>query len=1312
VDARFAGVDAAVSASKLLGYLNFSDGRPEPRWQKLLNEAYAFLDTQGESRPHRALYEWLVGQLAVLQANQVAGFKKVDQVSKVLDIAFNQVLPAYQQYHADLLFHLNERDLFQPFFLVRVCEAVLAETVEHANGSSDRSQIVTAVLSRLNDFVGYRPVAILETRPRGEPYDHERVRPIPLFIRNAGVAHGPYQAVVTAALDLLAKTDPANLAEAYFDPHLLDELAEDPRAYDHTHPVNRRPNYVFGEWDPHHIDNNGRYRRFVVRHITLDGLMNRVDQAADSNREELAFEAAAVLAGTMLMATGISGAGPETHDSTVTLALLMPRIARYRDAFYNDLLGKINGTHGIRLRKEAKETRQAFGGARQHFNRLLARHRALQLQQRHLAMLYAEMGYPEAGAREADRIPTVSPRLISAVQGRLTTARLLGERGDINSAAESVSEVGDLLQRGIACGAFVDPWNILGFQALFPLFPSREDTVRDHRVDEVVHLVEQALNVHTWLVSEAAASGDTTRATLLTDNLRSLATWWDQFGSVNVSDVRHVLGNEATASAEHVASSLSRWHERGTATADLAFWREHLGGFHSAKAFALVTDALLRKSDYRASMPLLVSWVGQADQVPLEDGDHSFATLAIRWMLGLTLEATEKDHAWVLIRRFMDYLEANAEDYWQVPSLESGTVLLEEEENASSDDLYEAAYEDVTYRDTAEDGLEGSLADEPVSSEPFDLEEESPRVTEHLRFLSTVSRLWVIAARHDPSSAEVPERSAVMKTWLATAQDRQQKLLQLLDTVYAFPVPEPLGAHEDLVEYDRRRVVKEQLVYTAISTCLDNMLALGALEGALRASKAQQPTTQSTDVIEPGLEEPKWGPLVIELESALLHSNAERTRAVLPAFLEHFRQEPLLSQSLSEGGDPRRLLRVRLAQTILRALAGNLPRLGLLRETYQVLQGAWASEREHPPAGRGITEFNHLFQAGYQAVVECIVHSSAEWQLDQEPDKQIVGILETLTTPFLTLWIEHSRTLQLSSLEAIRTETNWQKLRDFVKRYGGDLFHARFMTLGNLRAILHRGVGPYLDYLEQNPDPLHPVRLIKDLDRGVRRDEAIACLQIILQTVIENYEEYKDYNVTTTQSDYGESLHILLDFLRLKAGYERDAWKFRPLVLAHEVLARAGRNSAAVQWEKAFTQLSAELADQHLKALKDLEKTHSIRLLTVADRIEERFVKPLHLDRLAALIGPAMEETHQEGDHPTFSRLDKELQTLASSPTGVGLDAPAWLRRLEMETQRVRALQSPTAVLAEELHHVCKVKLSLDDLKKLLSDWDKASPVP
>ena len=40
-----------------------------------------------------------------------------------------------------------------------------------------------------------------------------------------------------------------------------------------------------------------------------------------------------------------------------TLSTLMPRIARYRDAFYAELLKKVPGAHGQRLRQEAESTR-------------------------------------------------------------------------------------------------------------------------------------------------------------------------------------------------------------------------------------------------------------------------------------------------------------------------------------------------------------------------------------------------------------------------------------------------------------------------------------------------------------------------------------------------------------------------------------------------------------------------------------------------------------------------------------------------------------------------------------------------------------------------------------------------------------------------------------------------------------------------------------------------------------------------------------------------------------------------------------------
>src|SRR5207248_10213259 len=157
----------------------------------------------------------------------------------------------------------------QPFFLVRVFEAILAQLSTSAPGP----QTVGDVLIRLNDFVGYRPIAVLETRPRGEPYAHERFRPVPLVLRGAGIARGRYHDVLRIALDLLFDTDSDLLQAAHFDLDLLDEFALDVRAYDHGHPVNRRPNYVFGEWDPHHIDNQGRYRRYVARQVTIDALL-------------------------------------------------------------------------------------------------------------------------------------------------------------------------------------------------------------------------------------------------------------------------------------------------------------------------------------------------------------------------------------------------------------------------------------------------------------------------------------------------------------------------------------------------------------------------------------------------------------------------------------------------------------------------------------------------------------------------------------------------------------------------------------------------------------------------------------------------------------------------------------------------------------------------------------------------------------------------------------------------------------------------------------------------------------------------------
>ncbi|HEV3258473.1 MAG TPA: hypothetical protein VG013_16470 [Gemmataceae bacterium] len=1294
---RLAHLESAAAWQALLGYLNFSEGKADSSFQKQLNDAYGMLAERGAPEPWVALDQQLRYRLDALQAGTGGAFRDVTQAEGVLSLVFKRLLPAYRRHHADLLFHLSERELFQPFFLARGFEAVLSQ----GGPWEEESRIVVGALAQLNDFVGYRPVAILETRPRGEPYDHERVRPIPLFIKGAGVAWGRYHDLVRQALDILAATDPDVLASAGFEMDLLDELALDPRAYDQGHPANRRPNHVFGEWDPHHLDGQGRYRRYVARQVMLDALLERVEQTRERDRQELLLEAAAVLAGTLLMATGLSGNSPAAHDSSTTLATLMPRIAQCRDAFYAGLIQRVSGLHGEHLRREAHTTRQPFGGVRQHLNQALARHRAAQLQQRQLAILFADMGYPEASREEAGRIPVASVRFLSDILSRLATGQALADQGEPAEAARLLPDVEELLRRGIACGALVDPWNILGFQGLFPLFNAREDSIRDPRIDELVDLVDQTFSLYSRLVSEAAASGHEALRDSLLDGLKRLAAWWDRFATITVSDVRLVHGGETLDSARHVGTALSLWHRRGDKAGDLAFWKEHLAGFQSPKAFALVVDALLRQEDYRAAMALLMNWLAHPAHMPLEYGEYSFHALALRWMLGMTGrtggEPGGEVDRWTLVKKFFDYLEANAEEEWQVPVLHRPAVPGETDHG--EDSLYSAAYDDVTYRDSADDSEEGAVAG-GGPQEDFDLDIDVEGLEVRLRFLSTVARLWQIAARSAAAgSGRAAQEEQALASWLAVARENRRKLLILLDDLHAWPVPEPLGSYDSLVEYDRRRHVKEQLLYTAISTCLDASMALGTLAGVLGEAGGEPAAAAPW--------RPEWERAAVRLEQALLRGDAGTVRTLLPQFLEHFRHEPLLFTALSDSGRPREILRVRRAQAVLQALVTNLPRLGLLRETYELLRTARAMEQVNPPEGRGVTEFNRLFQAGYQAVVEAAIDSACARAPAPPADRELVEVLEAMSWPFVSLWVEHSASLQLSALEMLPGEEEWQPLREFVRKYGGDLFHARFMTLANLRGILHRGVGAYLDYLAENPDPLHPLRLLADLGRSVSRENAVRWLQCILQALVENYEEYKDYNTTTPQSDYGENLHTLLDFLRLKASYERHAWQGRPVVMAHEMLVRRGRMGAALLWTEAYQAISGEWADQHLDGLAKLEQAHGMQLRTVADRLRERFVLPLAIDRVCALIEPAMVEARRPGPRATFERLREELQDLAGTPSGVGLDVPAWLRQLELEVHRVRARRTALAALAEDFFPVPKKTLSFDELREQVQQWEK-----
>ena len=144
----------------------------------------------------RVLGAQLAAELQILRGTTEA-FRDVSQAEGVISLVFDHLLPAYRQHHSDLLFHQSELAMFRPFFVARALEAALAV----GGPWNETERIVKEALDRLNDFLGHRPVAVLQTSQKIEPYPHEWVAPIPLVLRGAGVSVGRYQHLVQQALE-------------------------------------------------------------------------------------------------------------------------------------------------------------------------------------------------------------------------------------------------------------------------------------------------------------------------------------------------------------------------------------------------------------------------------------------------------------------------------------------------------------------------------------------------------------------------------------------------------------------------------------------------------------------------------------------------------------------------------------------------------------------------------------------------------------------------------------------------------------------------------------------------------------------------------------------------------------------------------------------------------------------------------------------------------------------------------------------------------------------------------------------------------
>ncbi len=424
----------------------------------------------------------------------------------------------------------------------------------------------------------------------------------------------------------------------------------------------------------------------------------------------------------------------------------------------------------------------------------------------------------------------------------------------------------------------------------------------------------------------------------------------------------------------------------------------------------------------------------------------------------------------------------------------------------------------------------------------------------------------------------------------------------------------------------------------------------------------------------------------------------------MPRLIAALRPKCLLYIPLARGGDAERIYSVRLRRRVLSHLLVWLPRQGLFKSACQLIETARFMEHQNPVGNGAITEFDEMFKLAYRAMVRAVVKNAYGWRIEelkqlpgyhdtdddlQVPDldkhdgdslgdlepnvDDLISVLQQLTEVLLGSWLAHSRTLRLSVLETVDNNRSWKQLVDFIQRYGSTLFTQTFLKLSNVRGILHQGVDNWIKKAqeEESSEELEP--LLDAIEAGmIQQDMAGHLLTVVLEAVIDHNAEYRDYNSTTTQSDRGEMLYMLLDFLRLRVRYDRVCWNLRPIFWTHEVLVRGGCHMSALQWRRALAERIGSEADMYLEQLGALQTRYAMRMPTVADRLQERFTRPMTIDRMKALVGPAVRHFRETGQpNDSFELLIDECKLMMEQPTGVGLDIPQWLAALEDEVDHV-----------------------------------------
>ena len=129
---------------KVLGYLNFSSGQHDPKFFSNLDLIFRHCNattppdapsSETEDRPNRD--NALVDRVAKLLRQRLDHLKQSNdtfrdsvQAENILNLVFEDFLPAWLLHHRDLFYHQSRDSLFNSFLTARVIETIAAKASE------------------------------------------------------------------------------------------------------------------------------------------------------------------------------------------------------------------------------------------------------------------------------------------------------------------------------------------------------------------------------------------------------------------------------------------------------------------------------------------------------------------------------------------------------------------------------------------------------------------------------------------------------------------------------------------------------------------------------------------------------------------------------------------------------------------------------------------------------------------------------------------------------------------------------------------------------------------------------------------------------------------------------------------------------------------------------------------------------------------------------------------------------------------------------------------------------------------------------